>query len=313
MFLVAAFGTVALTGLATAPAALATDPYGYPPPCGGYTCPPTQVCDEFVGTVCVNPGPVEGNYDPNQAGPTMVTGPFTAGEVIVFPHSIPVAGTVRLDENPAGLELPPGGKSQVFSVLSAWFDVTFTPTLGVFDPAGPWDPPVQVIFPLPASASTLKASAIAVFSHAAAWRRILDIGKLRTLDATQLDGFYLTGSGASRFVHVLTRHLTVFAAFKVTIVKPPKPKPSLVTFSATRTCSQDATLRVRVHQRSGTKIKRARVFVTSRRTRVVRGAALRRVIRLRNLPSGPFTVSVTLRKANGGLAAAQRSYGACST
>src|SRR5205809_813305 len=112
-FLLAAVCTVALTGLLTTSPAIATDPDGYPPPCSGYTCPPPQVCDEFVGTVCVNPGPVEGNYDPNQAGPTMLTGPFTAGEVIVFPHSIPVPGTVRLDENPADpglLGLPSGGK-----------------------------------------------------------------------------------------------------------------------------------------------------------------------------------------------------------
>src|SRR5215218_4753999 len=245
MFLLTALCTVALGGLAIAPAALATDPYGYPPPCSGYTCPPTQVCDEFVGTVCVNPGPVEGAYDPNQAGPTMVTGPFTAAEVIVFPHSIPVPGTVCLDENPPDpgtLGLPSGGKSQTFSVLSAWFDVTFTATQGVFDPAGPWDPPMQVIFPLPASASTLKASAIAVFSHATAWRRIPDIGTATALDATQLDGYYLTGSGASRFVHVLTRHLTVFAAFKVTVVKPPKPKPTLVTFSTQRPCGRHAAV-----------------------------------------------------------------------
>jgi hypothetical protein len=314
MFLLTALCTVALGGLAIAPAALATDPYGYPPPCSGYTCPPTQVCDEFVGTVCVNPGPVEGAYDPNQAGPTMVTGPFTAAEVIVFPHSIPVPGTVRLDENPPDpgtLGLPSGGKSQTFSVLSAWFDVTFTATQGVFDPAGPWDPPMQVIFPLPASASTLKASAIAVFSHATAWRRIPDIGTATTLDATQLDGYYLTGSGASRFVHVLTRHLTVFAAFKVTVVKPPKPKPTLVTFSTQRPCGRHAAVRVRVHQPTGTTIVRATVRATGRRARVVRGAALRRVIRVRHLPRGRFTVRVTLRKADGSTVSARRSYRAC--
>jgi hypothetical protein len=244
----------------------------------------------------------------------MLTGPFTAAEVIVFPHSIPLAGTVRLDENPpdpAHLGLPSGGKSQVFSVLSAWFDVTFTPNTGTFKPAGPWNPPTQVIFPLPASAATLKASQIAVFSRSAAWRRIDDIGTARALTAKQLDGFYLTGSGAGRFVHVLTRHLTVFAAFKVTIVKPTKPKAALVTFAATQRCGRTGTLRMFVHRRGGSRIVRATVHVSGRRGRVVRGRALRRAIRLRHLPRGHFVVRVTLRRANGATATARRAYPAC--
>jgi hypothetical protein len=302
---------VVAVGLVAAPLAAAADPYGYPPPCSGYTCPPPQVCDQFVGTVCVNPGPVEGSYDPNQAGPTMLTGPFTAGEVIVFPHSIPVPGTVRLDENPpdpAHLGLPRGGKSQTFSVLSAWFDVTFAASQGVFDPTGPWDPPVQVIFPLPASAATLATSAIAVFSHATAWQRIPNVSPATTLTATQRDGFFLTGSGASRFVHVLTRHLTVFAAFKVTIVKP--PKPHLVAFAKVRPCSASVTLGLRVQRPRSNAITRAMVWVNGRPARILEGDALRQRVRLHHLPRGRLTVRVKLHVA-GAIVAVTRTYPSC--
>jgi hypothetical protein len=311
-FLLAAL--VALFGLSLMSSALATDPYGYPPPCTGSACPPPQGCDQVVGTVCVNPSPVEGNYDPNQTGPTMVTGPLTGGEVIVFPHSIPVPGVVRLDENPPDpthLGMPTGGKSQTFSVLSQWFDVTFRATQGVFNPAGPWNPPVQVIFPLPASAATLKPSAIAVFSHAAAWRRIEELEKGTTLPAKQADGFYLTGSGASRMVHVLTRHLTVFAAFKVTISNPAK-SATVVRFSRARSCTRRATVRVRIHQRGAARVTQATVRAGGRAARVVRGAALRRAIRLRHLPRGRFTVRVTLRRSDGRTLTVRRTYRGCA-
>jgi hypothetical protein len=99
---------------------------------------------------------------------------------------------------------------------------------------------------------------------------------------------------------------------------PPVVTPPALTFtdlvsapSASR-CVPRTRLRLRLRKVKGMTIVSAAIKVTGRHVRHVRGKALTRVIVLRRLPAGRFTVGLTLKTAAGQTLKVKRRYRRCA-
>ena len=98
---------------------------------------------------------------------------------------------------------------------------------------------VKKLADLPASLASLPDADFApawldTSAAPAAWRPIPGLGTATTLAPGAHDGFYITGTGAARTLHILTRHATVFAAFVVVKNTTQPVKAAVATIQATR-------------------------------------------------------------------------------
>ena len=96
---------------------------------------------------------------------------------------------------------------------------------------GPFDPPLEITIPVPASAAAVPDPVAPSFydarSGSPSWTAIPLITNPPALPAGQQDGYYVTGAGASRVIHILTRHLTQFSVFRAA------PRPAAGSGGAT--------------------------------------------------------------------------------
>jgi uncharacterized delta-60 repeat protein len=105
---------------------------------------------------------------------------------------------------------------------------------------------------------------------------------------------------------------------------PPAPKPpaaaaavlpkfaTLVTLPATRQCVSRRKFSIRLRVPKGSAVTSAEVKVNGKRAAVRRGARLRSVVNLTQLPKGRFRVDIVMKLADGRTVKGTRSYRTCA-
>lgn len=103
---------------------------------------------------------------------------------------------------------------------------------------------------------------------------------------------------------------------------PPAPKPpaaaalpklaSLVTLPATKQCVSRRKFSIRLRVPKGSAVTSAEVKVNGKRAAVRRGARLRSVVNLTQLPKGRFRVDIVLKLADGRTVKGTRTYRTCA-
>jgi hypothetical protein len=83
--------------------------------------------------------------------------------------------------------------------------------------------------------------------------------------------------------------------------------PALVGLPSSRRCA--SRRKFTIHLRRG--LRRASVYVTGRKVRVIRGRRLRAPVNLRGLPKGTFTVRIVATRTNGRRITGRRTYHTC--
>jgi hypothetical protein len=212
----------------------------------GQTCNPML----FTGGSCTAPAafsapalPAGGNADAQDVG-----APASPAAVYVDPDTGPAGGLERVtaptvaDRSPLDPATPaaPVGDDGAVDALSAYVDVEIE-RAGQGDTGGGWNPPLRIDVPVADIAGrdvgAIPDGDLSVYFHAAgAWTAIPYVGDravpaLRFFGApfctdpaadpttcpnaatTEQDGYYVTGSGDGRVVHILTRHATTFGVF----------------------------------------------------------------------------------------------------
>lgn len=95
-----------------------------------------------------------------------------------------------------------------------------------------------------------------------------------------------------------------------------KPEPRLVKLRQFKSCSVRCANRrrftIRVPKVVGAQVVGAVVRVSGKRRRTIRGVALGRPVRLTRLPKGRWSISITMRTADGRVVRSQRVYRTCS-
>jgi hypothetical protein len=111
----------------------------------------------------------------------------------------------------------------------------------------------------------------------------------------------------------------VVAQGPVTAPKPAGAKPpaavkvaDVVTFPAAKSCASRRSFGIRLRVPKGSNVTQATVKVNTKTVAVRKGARLRSTVDLRNLPKGKFTVSITLKLANGTTVKGERKYRTCT-
>ena len=102
------------------------------------------------------------------------------------------------------------------------------------DAGGNWAVPLDIVIGVPEAAASITDDRLPVYfdeSSSTPWKAIPYIGTPDddatppTLEAGQQDGYYVTGTGDDREIHVLTRHASTYAIFKAKSGTP-TPTPS---------------------------------------------------------------------------------------
>jgi len=128
---------------------------------------------------------------------------------------------VSVDSTPPsspGAQAPPSTNGGKTDSLSAYIDVKVRQGERN-DSGGNWDPPLELTFDVPATAVDVPDEQIKAYfdtSESSTWTPIPYIGSRAqpiTLMSGESDGYFVTGIGTSRQVHILTRHATTFALF----------------------------------------------------------------------------------------------------
>lgn len=208
-----------VAGLAvTLPLGVASgDDGGYGGGSGGYT---TTTGTTTTTSTTPASGGGEGNYDPGSTQPVVVGG-ANGGQVTAYPGTFSAPRTIQLAPVPAGSLPPLVVPGFDVAVAGVAFDLTITdPATGAVDHGGSWDPPLALDIDFPTALASVPDSSFApayydAGASPAAWHAIPALGAARNLAAGARDGFYLTGVGAARVMHILTRHATYFANFVV--------------------------------------------------------------------------------------------------
>ena len=96
-----------------------------------------------------------------------------------------------------------------------------------------------------------------------------------------------------------------------------KPAPALsvsdlVVFPGTRACVSRRSFRIRLRVPAGANVVSAEVRVNGKRVAVRKGARLRSVVDLRNLPKGRFAVKISLKLQSGKALSDTRRYRTCT-
>jgi hypothetical protein len=101
--------------------------------------------------------------------------------------------------------------------------------------------------------------------------------------------------------------------------KPAATKPpaavkvaDVVTFPAAKSCASRRHFGIRLRVPKGANVTQATVKVNGKTVAVRKGARLRSTVDLRNLPKGKFTVSITLKLADGRSVKGERKYRTCT-
>jgi hypothetical protein len=177
----------------------------------------------FVGGDCDNPkgytsDPIRCDL-PDGVGSFEVESPTTDATAVVRDGFCKDTATVTVDQDEASNTGNPSESGNTFEPLSPHITVTVSDA-GVPDSGGNWDPPLEIVLPVPAEAADLADSEIVAYfdteAAGTAWTPIPYIGARAqpiTLNAGEADGYFVTGSGANREVHILTRHATTFSIF----------------------------------------------------------------------------------------------------
>ncbi|HYI35688.1 MAG TPA: Calx-beta domain-containing protein [Thermoleophilaceae bacterium] len=172
-----------------------------------------------------DPAPVQADY--NEAAQSQLTNPGGGGLIVPAGQNFGFPVGLALDQDPASADAPPTPPdtgATDFQLLTGYYDVTIVNKDTGEAVTGPFDPPLEVTIPVPASAAGVPNSQLAprfydASSASPTWTAIPLITSPPTLPAGQQDGYYVTGTGASRVIHILTRHLTQFSVFRAA----PKP------------------------------------------------------------------------------------------
>ena len=184
----------------------------------------TPTCNPmlFENGDCSAPAPYRSApISPDGTSESEVSSPTVPAEVVVDPDMLQRSATIEIDsENPSasGAPAPPTTAVGAANPLSPYIEVTVNQG-GRHDTGGNWNPPLEVIIDLPASAvETPDDQLVAYFSTSAGttWTAIPYIGsrgETPELGDSEQDGYFISGTGTDRQMHVLTRHATTFAAF----------------------------------------------------------------------------------------------------
>jgi protocatechuate 3,4-dioxygenase beta subunit len=176
----------------------------------------------FDGGNCSTPAPYRSApISPDGTSESEISSPTVPAEVIVDPDMLQRSATIEIDsKNPSasGAPAPPTTTDGAANPLSPYIEVTVNQG-GRPDTGGNWNPPLEVVIDVPSSAAeTPDDQLVAYFSTSAGttWTAIPYIGsrgETPELGDSEQDGYYISGTGADRKMHVLTRHATTFAAF----------------------------------------------------------------------------------------------------
>ena len=151
-----------------------------------------------------------------------VSPPMSPVEVLVDPATVSIAAEATVDDlSPLDMATPgaPVTAAGAADALSSYISIGIDQS-GIGDTGGSWNPPMRIDVPVPATAAGLDDDELLVFfdtAESTSWTPIPYIGN-RGASATELlerdqDGYYVTGVGADRVVHILTRHATTFGLF----------------------------------------------------------------------------------------------------
>lgn len=158
---------------------------------------------------------------PDSNNEVTITPPALPVEVQVDPDMIQQSGNVTVDgEDPDAADAPaaPSTTGGAADPLAPYIEVKVFQG-GRMDPGGSWTPPLEVTFDVPVEAAgTPDDQLVAYFMprDGEPWTRIPYIGSRSsspTLNDNEPDGYFVTGTGENRQLHVLTRHATTFGMF----------------------------------------------------------------------------------------------------
>jgi hypothetical protein len=152
---------------------------------------------------------------------TVVGGPGLGGSVTFARGTLDFPAQVVLDRDPPVEGPPPPimpDPKLTVSTVAEHFNVDARRS-GAAKTGGDWDPPLELVIDLPASAASIPAKELIACFYTTAgaeqgWKAIPLIRPGAQLAPGARDGFYLTGSGAKRQVHIRSRHLTLFSVFR---------------------------------------------------------------------------------------------------
>ena len=129
-------------------------------------------------------------------------------------------------------DAPPSIGGDPSEALTQYIEVTVRQD-GEKDAGGNWTEPLEIVIGVPAAAASISDDRLPVYfdeSSSTPWKAIPYIGTPdddvtpATLEAGQQDGYYVTGTGDDREIHVLTRHASTYALFKKSAAPAPKAK-----------------------------------------------------------------------------------------
>lgn len=95
------------------------------------------------------------------------------------------------------------------------------------------------------------------------------------------------------------------------VIPPPVKASQVIRLRSNKRCVKRRRMKLRLREPAGVTLKRAVVRVNGKKVRVVRGAKLRKAVKLRRLPKRRFTVKVKAKTTDGRTFKRKRSYRAC--